>query len=326
MVVDIMAGLEGIKNKNQLISIQIPSGYYFSDDPADFTEVNGSNLYFGISDGGNNIYNNGNYLNTNITQSYADITSGNFLPTSSIPLTHTPYLGQDYGNYLNPPMDGIVKTGDPYFGNLSQYFTMMLPNLFVLAATNIKIEEFSIFGLTGNFGIGNVISDSFEFVVNNKKYTGILKTISNETNPSINQIFIVPGESPGLTHLYSNNPGRDHNCIQGLTGRDELFVLVTSKIPSLPLSTMDALLLSMQFMVYMDSPSAYQTYNYSLTPVFRPTEGGEGCLDTSVVNGKSLQRTGYYQITDPVNQTVKIVAVKDGESFNSSLETVVNVL
>jgi hypothetical protein len=92
------------------------------------------------------------------------------------------------------------------------------------------------------------------------------------------------------------------------------------------MSFMQAEFFALNFLIYLQSPTEYQQVNFSLSPVFRPTEGGEGSLDTSMVNGYSLQRTGYYEMTDPVTKTVKIVSVSDGQTFDNSLQTITDYL
>lgn len=60
------------------------------------------------------------------------------------------------------------------------------------------------------------------------------------------------------------------------------------------------------------------SYTLSLTPALRnfTTEGG---LDTSLLNGVSLQRTGYVEVYNGTDR--KIVAVADGETFDDVMQT-----
>ena len=61
------------------------------------------------------------------------------------------------------------------------------------------------------------------------------------------------------------------------------------------------------------------TYTLKLTPTIRPL-GTEGNLDTAVVNGASIQRTGFIEV--PNGTTRKIVAVKDGVTFDDVMQTI----
>lgn len=60
------------------------------------------------------------------------------------------------------------------------------------------------------------------------------------------------------------------------------------------------------------------TYTLSLTPALRnfTTEGG---LDTAILNGVSIQRTGYVDVYNGADR--KIVQVADGESFDDVMQT-----
>ena len=57
-------------------------------------------------------------------------------------------------------------------------------------------------------------------------------------------------------------------------------------------------------------------YNIKLTPTFiDPTT--EGSLDTSILNGKSLQRTfNMYEVDNAGAR--KMISVKDGDTFNDT--------
>jgi len=60
-------------------------------------------------------------------------------------------------------------------------------------------------------------------------------------------------------------------------------------------------------------------YRLHLTPTNRAVEGDEGSLDTSVINGRSIQRTGYITITENVTQ-VKVMEVSDGDCISTQIQ------
>jgi hypothetical protein len=64
------------------------------------------------------------------------------------------------------------------------------------------------------------------------------------------------------------------------------------------------------------------TYTLDLSPalVNMSTEGG---LDTAILNGNSIQRTGYIEVKNGANR--KIVEVRDGDSFNDTMETLADL-
>ena len=66
-------------------------------------------------------------------------------------------------------------------------------------------------------------------------------------------------------------------------------------------------------------------YELELSPTNTPTEGGEGSLDTSLLNGNSIQRTGYITTVDEDGNT-KTLNIKDGTAFNSTIQGLGDVL
>jgi uncharacterized delta-60 repeat protein len=238
------------------------------------------NKMFGIKDGGNDLYDYGNFINTvtgDRTIGYDTIKEGGFVgdPINeegsnfySIPCTHTQsgnFFGEydftsPYGYAYKPDVfDGKVKSGSEYFGDNSQYFTQMYPGMFVLIAKNISIREFSITGGTGSYfeypiKQGTVAVDVFSLMVNGNEYTCFLKSVSGVPtedpydDPSINQIIMVPGNSDGITHLYDETSQYDDHCVQGLTDRTEIYYIMVSRGNNLALETVDAKKIAQQFL------------------------------------------------------------------------------
>ena len=60
-------------------------------------------------------------------------------------------------------------------------------------------------------------------------------------------------------------------------------------------------------------------------PTNTPTEGGEGSLDTSMLDGNSIQRTGYITTVDEDGNT-KTLNLKDGTAFNSTTQRLGDIL
>lgn len=217
--------------------------------------------WFGISDGGDDLEDGGNYLNTNLTQLYDDIKEDNVDGINSIPNSHTPayndysYDFVNFFGYAYKPtnLDGYVRDGSAYFGAGSEYFTSMYSGMFCLVANNIDIEEFSVCGDSGTDGSGYVQANSFEIIVKGQTYACFLKSIYGD-DPSMNQIIITNGSLDGLTQLYDTSSSYDDHCIQGLTGRDFIaYILVTrgkdegSGGNGDPLSLTDATLVASKF-------------------------------------------------------------------------------
>jgi hypothetical protein len=54
--------------------------------------------------------------------------------------------------------------------------------------------------------------------------------------------------------------------------------------------------------------------------------GTEGSLDTSVVNGVSIQRTGYIEVVDASDLQARMVwEINDGVTFNDTLQTLTTI-
>lgn len=66
-------------------------------------------------------------------------------------------------------------------------------------------------------------------------------------------------------------------------------------------------------------------YELELSPTNTPTEGGEGSLDTSLLEGNSIQRTGYITTVDG-NGNTKTLNLKDGTAFDSTPQGLGDVL
>jgi uncharacterized delta-60 repeat protein len=246
------------------------------------------NNSFGIKDGGNDLYDWGSFFNTDAHDyqgmgpiPYNTLKEGGILEQPpfggdeigynfyAIPSTHTQssvfYASNydptsDYGWTYNPNvLDSSVKSGSDYFGVGSQYFTQMYPGMFVLIATNVTIDEFSITGGTGVFlpfpsSQASVSADVFSISSNGQTYTCFLKSVYGKVtgnpydDPSINHIIIVPGSADGITHLYDETSVWDDHCLQGLTGRKEIYYLMLSRGNNVALSSQDAQLAAQRFM------------------------------------------------------------------------------
>jgi uncharacterized delta-60 repeat protein len=296
---------------------------------------------FGISDGGDDMYDGSNFLNTNLTQAWEDVQENSADRGSCIPYTHSTCLDennfQEYENndpVYNPLMDGQVSSGDDYFGEGSDYFTNLYPGMFVMVATNVDIEEFSV---TGNIGSDSNTQNESSVMVTYQgaTYTVFLK-VNREgdggesgSDPSINHLIIVPGNATGLTQLINEDgDGYDDHCVQGLSGRGSVAFLVIARSDSQYLSNEDAEAVALKFLEVTGGLSTVQTYSatgdgdYDLSPQFL-RQVGEGSLDTAIVlvEGErvSLQRTGYYEMVNSQGGR-KVVGAADGETWDDAPE------
>jgi hypothetical protein len=115
------SALESLNLRYEEITDLVPNIYNFWDDY--ITDDDDIPILTGIDDGGEDMYDGGNYMNTNLTANWDDINEGQVddegdLAQASIPYTHTQAdKGEDDDDeYNNPPMDGQIELGDSYFG------------------------------------------------------------------------------------------------------------------------------------------------------------------------------------------------------------------
>jgi hypothetical protein len=59
-------------------------------------------------------------------------------------------------------------------------------------------------------------------------------------------------------------------------------------------------------------------YQFKITPTMINATT-EGSLDTSILNGVSIQRTGFIQVYNGTNK--KMLELKDGDTFNDTIPT-----
>lgn len=64
------------------------------------------------------------------------------------------------------------------------------------------------------------------------------------------------------------------------------------------------------------------SYTLDLSPVL-VNMASEGSMDTSLLNGVSLQRTGYIEVVN--NGDRKVVVVRDGNTFTDTMQTLTDL-
>jgi len=280
--------------------------------------------FYGITDGGDDMYDDGNFIFTDLCQTYQDIVDNGDDWELSIPITHTCALDEtDNDDYTSPPMDGAVVAGDDFFGAGSKYFTNMYPDLFVLIADNINVNEFTIAGNIGADGDGTAEVATVDL----GGYTMFYKSVFDAGDPSINHIIIVPGTADGISHFYDPDTDDDNDCIQGITGRKTVYYMNIARDEDLQLSVEDATAIANKFLQIVGAAEdVVFTEDFDLSPNIVPTEGGEGGLDTAKINGNSIQRDGYFQTTEANSNLIRISAIKDGQVLTNKLQTIADVL
>ncbi len=187
------------------MSAQLPDRFDFSDGETGTC----------ISDGGGDMYDCGNILNTN--------------RQNAIPYTN-----------------GEILDGNQAFGPGSSYFTAKFDGLFILAAKDISIDRFEPTGNNGADGGGTADGTELSLVVNNLPFALFVKRVYATSDPSINQMIIVPGQVEDYVHTFTLDTGSGQQAVSGLSGVDQVFYVLTSRRVSqgLPLEHEDALALA----------------------------------------------------------------------------------
>lgn len=192
-----------------------------------------------IGDGGKDMYDDGNALNTNYTQLYDDAKEDTYNASLNIPYTHTQAgsYQQDF-LYVTPPMDGTIAPGTPFFGTGSSYFTNMYPGFFLMAASGLNgVTEFSIVGDLGSDGYGT--NFYYKIPTSYEGWNAYCKTNNDQNqwdDPSVNHIVLLKGEANVIQEGDTTGEYDDH-VLRGLSGITDIIFLVVSTLPSIPVIT-----------------------------------------------------------------------------------------
>ena len=179
-----LSGVLASLNQNySAVNVVIPNRFNFTD--GDFSN--------NINDGGNDMYDGGNYLGTNL------------------------------GTNLNYSNNAIVS--DAAFGAGGQYFTVKYPGLFVMAADINNVGDFNISGNNGADGGGNMDATTLTATRCGITYKGFVKRVYNAGDPSINHLIIVQDNS-SLNHTYDTNTDNDLDDLAGLNANTRIYYLL----------------------------------------------------------------------------------------------------
>lgn len=165
--------LDSLVSFGSIISNVIPNRFDFSG---------GTSGYY-ISDGGSDMYDGGNYLNTN----------------NSTRL----YYSDNQVQYSNA------------FGVGGKYFTTKLDGLFIMVADLNNISEFYTSGSLGADGYGDVNADVITMQKGATLFKGFIKRVYNSGDPSVNHLIIIENDE-NVTQSYSSTTGSDLHTISNL--------------------------------------------------------------------------------------------------------------
>ncbi|PLX16235.1 MAG: hypothetical protein C0597_08140, partial [Marinilabiliales bacterium] len=144
-----------------------------------------------IESGGDYMYNDGNYLSTNL------------------------------GGYLTYSDNEIISNS--LLGAEGEYFVRKYEGLFVFGGKLDGISEFSIDGGLDNWG-AQIDGTVLEYEFNGITYYGFVKRIFGASTPSVNHLFIT--RNPEVTQDYSLSDNNDSHTLSNLEKSSELFYLL----------------------------------------------------------------------------------------------------
>lgn len=196
-----------------------------------FTEGNAG---YCIVDGGNDMYNTGNCLRTDLTPVFGD----------SIAYS-----------------SGTILDGSEHFGPETNYFTLKLDQFFILSADLNGCDTFEFFGNTGieYYDSGSVESSSQTFLHRGTTYRALIKrTHGSFTEPSVNHIIIVE-EAVGINHTAPSDLNLDNHTITGLSSSTRLHSLVFGGTAGSEIAEDDILALARTYLNAASSSSDWTT-------------------------------------------------------------------
>ncbi|MFB0516570.1 MAG: choice-of-anchor D domain-containing protein, partial [Candidatus Neomarinimicrobiota bacterium] len=146
-----------------------------------------------ISDGGNDMYDGGNYLFTDL---------GGPIPYSN----------------------GVITTHGA-LGTSGRYFTRKYPGLFVFVADLDNVDNFEISGYLGADGSGYADGAVLEMMKHGVTYYGFVKRVYGAGDPSVNHLVVV-ADNPTAYHEFSTNTNDDYHRVCNLSGSNRIYYLL----------------------------------------------------------------------------------------------------
>jgi hypothetical protein len=170
------------------ITANIPTPFEFDMDGSG--GVNSSS----INDGGEDLYDGGNKITTNLSS--GDITYSD--------------------NAVTPLAD---------FGATGQYFTRKVPNMWIMAA---ELDNVSSFNINGNLGAdGGGTADGYTSTISygGDTYSIFVKRVFNSNDASVNHLIIIP-QNAAANHNFAASTDDDQHQIAGLTSTTKIYYLL----------------------------------------------------------------------------------------------------
>jgi hypothetical protein len=195
-----------------------------------------------ISDGGGNMFDDGNVHATDLN-----------------------------GEVAVPYSDNVIAT-HASVGASGSYFTRKSGPLFVFAAELADATRFAIRGGLGADGAGSVSTSTFTRVVAGVTYRGFLKRVSGAAMPSVNHLIIVEDKA-GLAQNAATSTDSDGFEITGLSGRTRIFHLLFGSANGLFVADVGAIALMDVFLQKAVHPTALTWLTQAVSQGTAPANG-----------------------------------------------------
>ncbi|MFN7013814.1 MAG: HYR domain-containing protein, partial [Bacteroidia bacterium] len=229
----------------------IPNPYSFTlDDGATGTH---------IIDGGNDMYDGGNYLNTNLG--------------TSIPYTN-----------------GVV-TANANFGAGGSYFTQKINNMFIMVADINNLNNFYTTGNNGADGGGTEAGFTFTITVGCTTYDVFVKQVCNTFDPSINHLYIVPAGS-GASQTLPGNTNDDSHILNGLNTATRLYYLLVAGNNGYCYTLAEFQAMATNFLTQVNASVSFGAPNATVTQIAGLPSGSSFPVGTNVVTYQATSTSG----------------------------------
>jgi hypothetical protein len=255
--------LTNLNSNSGLVRNAIPNRYPFSEG------VTGTS----ISDGGNDMYDGGNILNTNL---------GTFLPYSDSVIVSSALLG----------------TG-------GRYFTRKYDGLWVFAADVAGLTNFDITGDLGADGSGATDSAVLSLVRDGITYKGFVKRVYNAGDPSVNHLIIV-ADNGTVTHQVSTDTNNDYHRLTNLSGVTRVYYLLYAGSSGAYIANASALSIMTAFLDAVSAPNWVTAFPSSGNVVAGSPQTVTLTLSAANLAAGTYNRTVLINSNDPATPLVSL--------------------
>jgi hypothetical protein len=225
-----------------------------------------------IVDGGNDMYDWGNYLKTNI---------GGYIQYSNRKISTSQYLGN------------------------RKYFTLKGEGVFLFACDLKDVSYFEIDGNLGADGMGSVDGVVLKMKMGGNSYLGFVKRVYNAGDPSVNHLVIVQ-DNGSVNHSFSTNTDSDFHQILNLNGIGRLYYLLYAGRNGYYINDDHAMVIMEKFLSLVESNDWL-----TVDPLVGGVEAGESLLvevkyDASDLYGGVYHKNLQIKSNDPINPMINV--------------------